>query len=99
MQTAALRSDALTPEIAALAERLTQRAGVIKGYVARLELLAQKATARESAKTPAAPDTHQEVWSPELYWTPEQLEGGRRFMHRLNQARARYQRQATNDPA
>ena len=88
LQTAVLRSDTITPEIADIAERLTQRAGVISGYVARLELLA---AARESAQ---APDPHQEVWNPELYWTPDQLKDGRRFMHRLNQARARNRERA-----
>jgi hypothetical protein len=41
MQSALIESDTLTPEIAALAGRLSHRADVIRGFIARLELMAQ----------------------------------------------------------
>ncbi len=79
--------------------------------MARLELLAQQA-ASEPAQTgrwligeadPRDRENRQqeEVWDPTLYWTPDQLEDGRRFMCRLNQARRRRQeeQQSSNDSA
>ena len=101
MQTAVLQSDGFTPEIAALAERLKQRADVISGYVARLELLAQQAAPHEAVQAAAAPGSHGEIENAELYWSPEQLAFGRRFRSRVAQARERNlaRRQSSNEPA
>ena len=101
MRTAVLRSDGFTPEIAALADRLKYRAGVISGYVARLELLAQEAAAHEPVQAVAPPGSHGEIENAELYWSPEQLAFGRRFRSRVAQAREQNlaRRQSSNEPA